>query len=35
MGASKTDHFTKKQNQIAVIAKALDIHPKELFEFDL
>jgi len=26
MGASKTDHFTSKQNQIATIAKALG-HP--------
>ena len=26
MGASKTDHFTEKQNQLAAIAKALG-HP--------
>jgi len=26
MGASKTDHFTKKQNEIAIISKALG-HP--------
>ncbi|WP_269236345.1 ArsR/SmtB family transcription factor [Flavobacterium flavigenum] len=29
MGATKTDHFTDKQNQIAIIAKALG-HPARI-----
>ena len=29
MGATKTDHFTEQQNQIAIIAKALG-HPARL-----
>ena len=29
MGASKTDHFTERQNQIAIIAKALG-HPARI-----
>lgn len=29
MGATKTDHFTEKQNQIAIIAKALG-HPARI-----
>ena len=33
MGASKTDHFTNKQNQIATIAKALG-HPARIAILD-
>jgi DNA-binding transcriptional ArsR family regulator len=33
MGATKTDHFTEKQNQIAVIAKALG-HPARIAIID-
>lgn len=29
MGASKTDHFTEEQNQIAIVAKALG-HPARI-----
>lgn len=33
MGASKTEHFTEKQNQIALIAKALG-HPARIAIID-
>lgn len=33
MGATKTDHFTEKQNQIAIIAKALG-HPARIAIID-
>jgi len=33
MGASKTDHFTEKQNQIAIVAKALG-HPARIAIID-
>lgn len=33
MGATKTDHFTKKQNEIAILAKALG-HPARIAIID-